>query len=549
MTDTLFDKWDNEGSGYLELNHVESVMSTYKGGSEIDAIKKAKFNLKSRISDEKLSKREFRYFVQDITNNISGQFEYEYFIDYLTDSVELSQLERVRGNARKMWLNSIVNAGKTNGTHLSPVFNKVFSTLCKDAEIHGGGKKISAYIALLVTNHKDPKERGENFLHYMAATPDHAEFVKGKILYRDMKGVSFLCVDKGIPVYVPKVKTHGNIHFWNQSNWKTENQGSFLVIPLKDQGKRVFGVLGIDTTNDSHEKTVFLTHEINFYQGVAKVFSIAYHQVEHQDILLKKLSVTTPKGNTIRFAKPSCLKRKDSLFRDYLFRCVDNSETVSADAYGQHRLAFPLRDKEGMVSFVVDISIGSTLKQLPNYENRELLRMLRLLQVAHREITNELKEGESCKMVLAAEQLTDNLRVEVMFDRLLLLDLRDNVSKLDMQAFAELRSYTAPPPVIREVLKAVLSVFYQKESEEGLFDDWTVTRNYINQQLCQKIAQYDPTALDDLIEVEKMEEKLKDIPHGEVAKHGSVPTEHLFNWLFVCISLIEHLKNKDTDMS
>lgn len=90
--------------------------------------------------------------------------------------------------------------------------------------------------------------------------------------------------------------------------------------------------------------------------------------------------------------------------RDYLFRCVDNSETVSADAYGQHRLAFPLRDKEGMVSFVVDISIGSTLKQLPNYENRELLRMLRLLQVAHREITNELKEGESCKMVLGKSE-------------------------------------------------------------------------------------------------------------------------------------------------
>lgn len=78
--------------------------------------------------------------------------------------------------------------------------------------------------------------------------------------------------------------------------------------------------------------------------------------------------------------------------------------------------------------------------------------------------------------------MTDDLRVEVMFDRLLLLDLRENVSKLDMQAFAELRSYTAPPPVIRDVLKAVLSVFYPKESDEGLFDDWTVTRNVSNPQ-------------------------------------------------------------------
>ena len=73
--------------------------------------------------------------------------------------------------------------------------------------------------------------------------------------------------------------------------------------------------------------------------------------------------------------------------------------------------------------------------------------------------------------------MTEDLRVEVMFDRLLLLDLRDNVSKLDMQAYAELRSYTAPPLVIKNVLKAVLCIFYQKESEEGLFEDWTVTRN------------------------------------------------------------------------
>ena len=42
MTDTLFDKWDNDGAGYLELNQVELVMSGYKSGSEIEAIKKGK---------------------------------------------------------------------------------------------------------------------------------------------------------------------------------------------------------------------------------------------------------------------------------------------------------------------------------------------------------------------------------------------------------------------------------------------------------------------------------------------------------------------------
>lgn len=62
----------------------------------------------------------------------------------------------------------------------------------------------------------------------------------------------------------------------------------------------------------------------------------------------------------------------------------------------------------------------------------------------------------------------------------------------------------------------------------------------INNDLLQRIVAYDPTAGQDLIPPEKIEKYLANVPHGEVAKHSSVPAQHMYNWVFVCLSLIEH---------
>ena len=77
---------------------------------------------------------------------------------------------------------------------------------------------------------------------------------------------------------------------------------------------------------------------------------------------------------------------------------MDTSESVSADAYGQRHLAIPIRDYEGRAIAVVDISIGE-MKTLPKLENKEMMRMLKLLQMAYDEISRESREGEKTVML------------------------------------------------------------------------------------------------------------------------------------------------------
>lgn len=68
------------------------------------------------------------------------------------------------------------------------------------------------------------------------------------------------------PIHVPRVQLHGNIHFWNYDRPEQERKGSFLVLPLEDIRRRVFGILGLDTLRDQNDQTIFVPHEIRFYQ-------------------------------------------------------------------------------------------------------------------------------------------------------------------------------------------------------------------------------------------------------------------------------------------
>ena len=46
----------------------------------------------------------------------------------------------------------------------------------------------------------------------------------------------------------------------------------------------------------------------------------------------------------------------------------------------------------------------------------------------------------------------DDNRTEILFDRLMLMELREIMGKLDPKSYAELRSYNEPPKVIKSVI-------------------------------------------------------------------------------------------------
>ena len=62
---------------------------------------------------------------------------------------------------------------------------------------------------------------------------------------------------------MPKVRSNSHIHFFNSNN---KNDGSLVIYPLKYARNKVFGIIGIDTMNESNKNVEFNEKELEFYQ-------------------------------------------------------------------------------------------------------------------------------------------------------------------------------------------------------------------------------------------------------------------------------------------
>ncbi|XP_075850402.1 EF-hand calcium-binding domain-containing protein 5 [Microcebus murinus] len=605
LLEALFQKWDSDSSGLLDLNEVDELLYTYKDGMEKESMKKAKLHIqfpKPRSGHEiRLSSKQFQKYIELVVSELRGNEDevLESVVEFLTNSLHRSHVDNLRNSARRKWLHRIQCAAQTSGVSLEPVYTETFKALTQDAETHGN-KKISAHISLLEENLLLPN-RGNALLRNVACTLDDAPWVLNRVLYRDMKGISFTVVDEGEPIHVPQVQHHGNIFFWNHSRPENDNNGSFLALPLQDAHMRIFGVLAVDTLRDPHEINIFLPHEIRFYQGVSNVFSTAYHFVhsrEHilhvvitgigwlynitssitsittyfvepslnqdSDYILRNMMVTGELGLTEIHKNPPIIFRKSCIFRDFLFKCTDSSEVVLASVCGETHLVIPLRERTGEALGVLDFNIGKN-RMLLYQEYKDLQKMMKVIQAACYEILGELSGEIQKNYVLEIESVGEVQRAGIIFFRIMLQELQESLQLLKSGDFVTLLLYdhnllaetTSPQDskylelkanvnLVHDILKAVILFFNPDLEFSSEFENWEKCRFYVNRSLIENICAFDPTAKHVEVNLQLVDEFIRDHSRMEVWKFGNNIIEYLYHWLHICSALMKINKNVNT---
>ncbi|KAM6174600.1 EF-hand calcium-binding domain-containing protein 5 [Erethizon dorsatum] len=598
----LFQKWNSDASGFLDLEEVDKLLYTYKDGMEKESMKKAKLHIqfpKPRPGHEvKLSSKQFQKYIELVISELRGDEDQvlESVVEFLMNAVEKSHTESLRNCARWKWLHQIQHAAETSGVSLEPVYTETFKALTQDAEAHGN-KKISAHISLLEENLLLP-DRGAVLLRNVACTLDDAPFVLNKVLYQDMTGISFTVVDEGKPIHVPQVQYHGNIFFWDKSHKKNDHNGSFLALPLQDAYMRVFGVLAVDTLRDPHEINIFLPHEIRFYQGVTNVFSNAYHYVhsrEHilhvvitgigwlfnitssitsittyfvesspdqdSDYVLRNMMATGDLGLTEIHTNPPTIFRKSCIFRDFLFQCIDSSEVVLASACGETHIVIPLRERTGEALGLLDVNIGRT-RMLLYQEYKDLQKMMKMIQAACSEILGEFSGEIKKNIILEIEKAGEVQRAGILFFRIMLQELRDCLQLLSPMDFVSLMLYERKPQaepkssqdsesqefepnvnLVHDILKAVILLFHPELEFSYDLENWDKCKLYINKYLVERICAFDPTASHVTVNLQRIAKNIGDHSRIDVWKLGNIVIELLYHWLHICSALMKLTKN------
>ncbi|KAJ3045424.1 EF-hand calcium-binding domain-containing protein 5 [Rhizophlyctis rosea] len=179
---------------------------------------------------------------------------------------------------------------------------------------------------------------------------------------------------------------------------------------------------------------------------------------------------------------------------------------------------------------VMRVKARAPKKRIPEEDMDEVRRAATVFTSAL-DYVQKLRLGEGAGMrVLDAENIDENARRHLMFARMMLLDARLALSRLDVRAISELKSYKKPPLTVHKIIKAVLYLFGKTPKQVKVWADAV-------KDLLKQMIEYDPTALQKKIRFKRVKAVLKTIPHGDAKKRGSIPAMYMYDWLCVSVAL------------
>ncbi|KAJ3112722.1 EF-hand calcium-binding domain-containing protein 5 [Phlyctochytrium bullatum] len=240
-------------------------------------------------------------------------------------------------------------------------------------------------------------------------------------------------------------------------------------------------------------------------------------------------ATSRPKSPAIR------LMPEEDPVTDLLCQTANEKTLIDfAEADGRITTYIPVIDAEQHVVAVMSVRpLPGNKGEMDPQDLDDVRRISSVLATAIGVISKE-KFGIRDDFSLEGESIDDEARKGMLFSKMMLINARELLGKLDNRALAEFRSYKKPPAVIHKVLKAVLYIFGKLPKEVKL---WSDTIKHLNADLLKAMISYDPTAIQKKIRFKRCNRVLKRVPRGEVKNRGSVPTMYMHEWLLISLEL------------
>ncbi|KAI8821360.1 uncharacterized protein EV422DRAFT_496010 [Fimicolochytrium jonesii] len=228
---------------------------------------------------------------------------------------------------------------------------------------------------------------------------------------------------------------------------------------------------------------------------------------------------------------------------ELLRKARDSTEASEVKDHEGRTTAFvPVADPSGKTVAVMKVKAVKPALDISEDDMDEVRKTARILGLAMQDVKREgfglpsgIMDATTLGILLSdAENIDENARQHLLFPKLLLMNVRAALAKLDNKTLSELRSYRKPPDTIHKVVKGVLYLFGKTPKE---VKKWSDCCRFINMDLLKSMIEYDPTAVQKKIRFVRVKRVLKSIPKGDVKKRGSIPAQSMSDWLVVSVDL------------